>query len=130
MKPKKTYPQISGSFPKLVIEQGSDSTVQQKALLVPSTPNPFPTQWPATASYKLAVSLLCHSSSAPPTSTTFYLVSSLRYRASLNIQLGLRILLPQVCAILKQVLSKVTCSLRVISRYSFSQIHCPSSERS
>lgn len=69
---------------------------------------------------------LCSSSVHP---TTFYLTSSLRCTASLNIQLGLRILLAQVYAILKQVKPKVASSLRVISRYSFSQIHCPSSKQ-
>lgn len=127
---QRTHPHISGSFYKLVIKQGSDSMAEQKSLFVPSTSNPLTSQWPATASYKLAVSLLCHSSSAPPAFTTFYLVSSLSQRALLNIQLGLKIQLPKVHATLKQVQSKVMCSQRVISRYSFTQIPCPSSERS
>lgn len=73
---QKTYSQISVSFYKLVMKQASDSMAQQKGLFVPSTPNPLRCQWPATASYKLAQNLLCHSSSAPPAFTTFYLVSS------------------------------------------------------
>lgn len=115
-----SYLQISGSFYKLTTKQGSDSIAQQKALFVPSTLNPFLTQWPGDACYKHPVSPLCHKNSAPPAPTAFYLIRSLRYRASPNIQLGLRILLPQVHTILKKkVQSKVTCSLTVISRYSF-----------
>ena len=58
MRPQKTYPQISGIFYKLVMEQGSDSIAQQKAVFVPSSSNPFPTQQPATVSYKLTASPL------------------------------------------------------------------------
>lgn len=70
---QKTYPQISGSFYKLVMKQGSDSMAQKKGLFVPSTPNPLTSQWPATASYKLAVNLLCHSSSFSPASTPLFI---------------------------------------------------------